>query len=417
MAAFIKFLKLPLPKVDNLPENAEATTDIPYNVVQFLKLAVDALQEPVTRFLESSHADWIFYDFAPYWIGPIASKLGIKRAFYTIFTAPCMAFMGSPSVLTGKDVVRTKPEDYTVPPPWVPFSTTVAFRYYEIMKIVDILTENASGVSDMYRAGVAIENCDMVAIRACFEFEPEWLQLLQSLYQKPVFPVGQLPTMAFDGGDENDTWRWMKSWLDKQAKSTVVYVAFGSEAKPSQEEVNEIALGLEKSELPFFWVLKIRRGDSDVAVLELPEGFEERTKGRGLVYTSWVPQFKILSHGSVGGFLTHSGWSSVVEAIQNQKPLVLLTFLADQGLNARVLEEKKMGYSIPRDERDGSFTSDSVADSLRLVMVEEEGRVYREKIKEMKDLFVNNDRQQGYIDNLMNYLKVHGNPKVGWGSK
>lgn len=193
----------------------------------------------------------------------------------------------------------------------------------------------------------------------------------------------------------------------------MVYVAFGSEAKPTQDEVNEIALGLEKSELPFFWVLRTQRGPTDPEVLQLPEGFEERTKGHGLVCTGWTPQLKILGHESVGGFLTHSGWSSVVEAIQEEKPLVLLTFLADQGLNARVLEEKKMAYSIPRDERDGSFTSGSVADSLRLVMLKDEGRIYREKLKEMKDLFVSRDRQEGYVNNLLDYLKVHRNPERG----
>lgn len=65
-----------------------------------------------------------------------------------------------------------------------------------------------------------------------------------------------------------------------------------------------------------------------------------------------------------------------------------------------------MGYTVPRDERDGSFTSDSVADSLRLVMVEEEGRIYRERIKEVKDFFVNKERQEGYINNLLRHLII-----------
>ncbi|CAL5197183.1 unnamed protein product [Lathyrus oleraceus] len=405
LAPLIKFVSLPMPKVDNLPENAEATSDVSYDVVQHLKNAHDKLEQPLTHFLKSSNADWIFHDFTHFWLAPVASKLGIKSVFFSIFTPPFIGFLGPVSVLMGNDPGRIKPEDFTVAPPWVPFQTTVAYRYFEIMKIADVVSKNDSGYSDVYRAGGCLQNCDTILIRGCIEFEPEWFRVIQNIHQKPVLPAGELPTTVFNCSDENETWWWMKEWLDKQPCGTVVYVAFGSEAKPSQEEVTKIALGLEKSKLPFFWVLRVQRGHTDKNVLELPEGFEERTKGSGVVCTYWVPQMKIMGHKAVGGFLTHAGWTSVVEAIQNEKPLVLLTFLADQGINARVLEEKKMGYSVPRDEKDGSFTSDSVANSIRLVMVEEEGKIYRENIKEMKDLFVNPKRQDRYIDNLLNHLR------------
>lgn len=59
-----------------------------------------------------------------------------------------------------------------------------------------------------------------------------------------------------------------------------------------------------------------RRGVSDNESIELPDGFEERTVGRGVVCTSWGPQLKILAHDLVGGFLSHTGWGSVVEAIE-----------------------------------------------------------------------------------------------------
>ncbi|CAJ1940285.1 unnamed protein product [Sphenostylis stenocarpa] len=407
LAPLIKFVNLPLPTVQNLPQNAEATTDVPYDVVQYLKKAYDALEEPFTRFLESSKAHWLFYDFAPFWAPSVASKFGIKSAFFCVFPPSCMGFFGPPSVIMGNDPIRTKPEDFTVPPSWVPFPTTVAFRYFEIKKIFDSIYDNDSGFSDAYRFGATILNCDIVVIRGCTDFQPEWFQVLENIYQKPILPVGQLVSTELDGGLFGETWQWMKDWLDRQKHGSVVYVAFGTEAKPSQDEVTAIALGLEKSKLPFLWALTVRRGPWDPDVLRLPEGFEERTRGCGIVCTSWVPQLKILGHVAVGGFLTHCGCNSVVEGIQNAKPLILLTFWADQGLIARVLEEKKMGYSLPRDERDGSFTSDAVADSLRLVVVEEEGRIYRETIKEVKDLFVNKERQERYMGGLLNYLLNH----------
>lgn len=66
-----------------------------------------------------------------------------------------------------------------------------------------------------------------------------------------------------------------------------------------------------------------------------------------------------------------------------------------------------MGYAIPRSESDGSFTSESVAESLRLVMVEEEGKCYREKAKEMEEVFGNQELNERYINNLLNYLKAN----------
>ncbi|TKY58729.1 UDP-glycosyltransferase 91A1 [Spatholobus suberectus] len=46
LAAPIKFVKLPLPKVDNLPENTEATSDVPYDVVPSLKRPTTPSKNP-----------------------------------------------------------------------------------------------------------------------------------------------------------------------------------------------------------------------------------------------------------------------------------------------------------------------------------------------------------------------------------
>ncbi|GLJ22216.1 hypothetical protein SUGI_0417530 [Cryptomeria japonica] len=50
----------------------------------------------------------------------------------------------------------------------------------------------------------------------------------------------------------------------------------------------------------------------------LLEGFEEPMRERGLVYCKWAPhhQQQILCHPSTRGFLSHCGWSSVLEALR-----------------------------------------------------------------------------------------------------
>ena len=152
-------------------------------------------------------------------------------------------------------------------------------------------------------------------------------------------------------------------------------------------------------------MLTDQSGSSDNEVIELLKGFEERTHGRGVVCRTWAPQFKILNHDSVGGLLIHSGMSSVVEAFQLGKPLVLLPFMFDQGTIATYLAEKKMAYMVHRDEMDGSFEPESVADSLSLVMVKEEGKVYREKAKEMMTLFGDRNAQDKCVDDLLHFLQ------------
>lgn len=259
LSPFLSFVKLPFPQVDNLPQDAEATSDLPYDKVQFLKKAIDDLKQPLSDFLQTSDAHWILYDFAPYWLGQeIGPSLGIKTAFFSIYTPQCLVFLG-PMFGDG----RIKPEDFTVSPDWVPFPSTVVFRHFEIMKIFDSVSGNITGVSDLDRLKMSAHYSDLVVVRGCPEFDREWIQLLGDVYGKTIFPVGQLPTSEYDSGDDNPTWQSIKDWLDKQPKASVVYVAFGSEAKPSQDELTEIALGLEKSELRFFWVFRRRRGPSD----------------------------------------------------------------------------------------------------------------------------------------------------------
>uniref|UniRef100_A0A7N0ZUZ4 Uncharacterized protein n=1 Tax=Kalanchoe fedtschenkoi TaxID=63787 RepID=A0A7N0ZUZ4_KALFE len=413
LSRFLNLVKLQLPASDgNIPNDAEATIDVPYDKVQYLKRAYDGLERQMVEFLEGERPDWILHDFAAYWVSSVAKKLGIGCAYFSIFV-PALACMTVPTshLLHVEDDRRT-PEDFTVPPKWIPFETKVAFRYFEIAKIFDAVDDsNVSGISDLERANESTRGCDLMCVRGCSQLDGQWFQLAEKLHGKPVIPVGQLPTTPSDQQEDDASktkeWLRIKAWLDQHEAASTVYVSFGSEAKPTQEEVTELAYGLEMSGLPFFWVLRTRRGSSDEDVVKLPEGFEERVAGRGVVYTTWVPQLKILSHESVGGFLSHAGWSSVVEAMQYSKALMLVTFLADQGLNARVLEEKMMAYSVPRREKDGWFSRESVADSLRLVVVEEEGKAYRDKAKEMSKLFGDAAVQDGYVNSLLDYLQSH----------
>ena len=54
----------------------------------------------------------------------------------------------------------------------------------------------------------------------------------------------------------------------------------------------------------------------------------------------WAPQVNALSHDSVGGFVTHCGWNSVLEAISVGVPMVAWPLYAEQRLNRVFLVEE-----------------------------------------------------------------------------
>ncbi|XAR73500.1 Soyasaponin III rhamnosyltransferase [Bertholletia excelsa] len=404
LSPLIDFVKLTLPRISELPVGAEATMDVRVEDVHYLKKALDGLEIQLANFLEASKPDWIIYDFAQHWVPTIAGKLGVSRAFFLIINAWFASFFGPASAMTDRSrPLISDPEQLTTQPEWINFPTNLAFRLHESKRLVNFLKHNLSEASDFFRGGSAIVGCDVFLIRHCREFEPQWLTLVEELHQKPVIPVGLMPPSVEDSvsDQQNQTWVTISEWLNKRRKGSVVFIALGSEVTLTQNELTELALGLELSGLPFFWALRKPPGSA-----ELPEGFEERASKQGLVWTSWAPQPRILSHESTGGFLTHCGWGSIVEALGQGLPLIMLPFLIDQGLNARVLEEKQVGVEVSRDE-EGNYSRHSVAESVRRVMVDSNGRIYRDKAREMSAVFGDKVVQGRYLDHLIQYLESH----------
>ncbi|KZV49648.1 UDP-rhamnose:rhamnosyltransferase 1-like [Dorcoceras hygrometricum] len=403
VSSFI-FVKIPLRKVEGLPEDAESTMDIRAEDMDYLKKAYDLMETDVAQYLQNSSADAVVYDFASFWVPKIATNLGISRFFYSIFEAWFWGFFGTVDDLINELEGRKKPEDYMSPPKWITFDTNIALKYYEAKMICLAGEKNASGFSDAYRSGMGISQSDAFILRHCNEFDTEWLNLLANLYQKPLIPLGFLPPQ-FEETEDDDSENWvsLKKWLDYQIEGSVLYIALGSEAMINQDQLTELAYGLELADIPFLWAF--REPKSTGRNMILPDGFEGRIQGRGIVWKGWAPQLKILDHDSVGGFLTHCGLGSTLEALMFGAPLILLPLMVDQWLNSRILEEKQIGVEVERNEEDGSFTRDAVALAVRLVMVEEGGKKFRDKAKETGAVFGNRRLHDRYVDHFISYLE------------
>ncbi|KAJ7962439.1 UDP-glycosyltransferase [Quillaja saponaria] len=358
-------------------------------------------ENPIREFIAKNSPDWILTDSAPYWVADIAQELQVKLMVFSVFTAATSVFFG-----VGNQLRKEARESLTVPPKWVTFPSLVAFKeFQEKYVFAGFYTENASGISDSARLAKVLNSCQAVAVRSCNEFEGEYLTLFEKLIGKPVIPVGLLPPEMPERRKIKDgSWGKIFEWLDKQNPKSVVFVGFGSECKLSKDQVFEIAYGLELSGLPFVWALRKPSWAIDEQDC-LPSGFVDRTSEKGTVCIGWAPQVEILAHPSIGGSLFHGGWGSVIETLQFGHALVILSFIVDQPLNARLLVEKGLAIEV-KTSKDGSFTRDDIAKSLRQAMVLEEGLQLRIRAKEAAALFGDQKlHQDNYMAAFVRFLK------------
>ncbi|XP_004306715.1 PREDICTED: putative UDP-rhamnose:rhamnosyltransferase 1-like isoform 2 [Fragaria vesca subsp. vesca] len=379
---FINLVPIPFPPLepDFLPEGAEASVDVPVQQYANLQVAVDLLQTPIKQFIADKMPDWIIADFFTHWVVDIAKENGVLPTIQSL----------------------------TSPPEWITFPSLLSLKDYEAVKRLLAWEVNKTGMCFAWRLAKIVSASQVLAIRTCSEIEGDYLEVYKKITGKPVIPTGVLPPdqpgKRAEGEVNSDA--SMFDWLDKQKPRSVVFVGFGSECRLSKEQVHEMAHGLELSEQPFIWGLrKPNSTESDEVDDFLPLGFTDRTSEKGLVCFGWVPQMEILGHPSIGGSLFHSGWGSVIETLQFGHGLVVLPFMYDQPLNARLLVEKGLAAEVKRNE-DGSFSRGEIAKSLRLAMVEEEGEQLRSNARKAAAVIGDHKLQHDhYISAFVNYLK------------
>ncbi|KAK4431418.1 UDP-glycosyltransferase 88B1 [Sesamum alatum] len=206
----------------------------------------------------------------------------------------------------------------------------------------------------------------------------------------PVFSVG--PLLASEGRQGGGGIHDCLNWLDKQSSKSVVYLCFGSLGLFSAAQLKEIAVGLERSGQRFLWVVRSPPSDDnskrflpppepDLDSL-LPAGFLDRTKDRGLVVKSWAPQVAVLNHESIGGFVTHCGWNSMLEAVCAAVPMVAWPLYAEQKMNRLVLVED-MRVALRMEVAEDDFVAaEEVEQRVRELMESEKGREIRKVVEE-----------------------------------
>ncbi|KAL6888181.1 hypothetical protein ACP4OV_009207 [Aristida adscensionis] len=204
----------------------------------------------------------------------------------------------------------------------------------------------------------------------------------------PVYPVG--PLVRSGSGEEGGASACV-DWLDRQPRGSVVYVSFGSAGALSVEQTAELAAGLEATGHRFLWVVRMpchaeatTCGDGDDPLAWLPEGFLERTSGRGLAVAAWAAQVRVLCHPATAAFVSHCGWNSVQESVVAGVPMLAWPLYAEQRMNAAVLSENA-GVALRLGAAAGGWVSrEEMAAAVREVMEGETGRAVRWRTGELR---------------------------------
>ncbi|TVU17243.1 hypothetical protein EJB05_33262, partial [Eragrostis curvula] len=315
-----------------------------------LKRLIDAyrmLHEPLLLCLsaQSIPPSCIISDLCQPWTGDVARELGIPRLMFNGFCA--FSSLCRYIIHQGKVFENVTRENELVVLPGFP-------HHIEASKAKSPGNFNFPGFEQFGEKILEEERrADGVVTNSFYELEPLYHEAYQEKIGKKVWSLGpmflcntDMNAMAARGNKSSVDEKHCVRWLDSMKPGSVLYVSFGSMARTVLSQIEEIALGLESSKSPFLWVIKSDDKASDIDKM-MAEGFEERIRGRGFIIRGWAPQAMILSHPSVGGFMTHCGWNSIIEGISSGVPLITWPHCAEQFLNEKlILDTLKIGVSV-----------------------------------------------------------------------
>ncbi|KAK4793659.1 hypothetical protein SAY86_024094 [Trapa natans] len=396
----ITFVPITVPHVDGLPDGTETTSDVPFPLHSLVMTAMDRTEPIVGPLLNELKPHIIFYDFA-YWLPRLARSIGVPAVHYCTVSTVTIGYTVCPA---RKERLEELTEvDFMDPPAGYP-DMSIRLHLHEARPLTrTTLMEFGSHTRFFDRMFYSMDEADAIAFRSCREIEDPYIVFIQEQYRKPVLLCGAVipepPTTQLD-----ETWA---SWLGQFGRGSVILCAFGSECTLKKEAFQELVLGLELTGLPFIAALKQPIGAESIDSA-LPEGFEERTRGRGVVEGGWIQQQLILEHPAIGCFVTHCGSNSLTEALVNQCQLVLLPHVGDQIFNARMMGSKlKVGVEVEKDEADGALRKEAVCRAIKAVMDEgsEQGIEVRENHARLREVLLDKGLDSSYTESFDNQLR------------
>ncbi|KAJ4715058.1 Glycosyltransferase [Melia azedarach] len=376
------------------PSNRDATQDIPALCESIRRTCLGPFLELLAKLNSSADVPPVSCVVSDGVMGfgvEAARKVGIPDV--QLWTASACGFMAylQYDELVRKGIVPFGDEEFLTdgtldtPADWIPGLRDMRLKDFpSFMRVTDI----NEIMFDYLR--VESQNClksSAIIFNTFDEFETEALEVIASKVPN-IHTIGPLPLlcrhlpknelMSFRSSLWKEDSECLR-WLDDKEPNSIVYVNYGSITVMTDQHLKEFAWGLANSKHPFLWIVRpdVVMGDSAI----LPEEFFEEIKGRGMI-ANWCPQDKVLSHPSVGVFLTHCGWNSILETVCGGVPVICWPFFAEQQTNCRYsCITWGMGMEVNTDVK-----RDDIAKLVKEMMEGDKGKQMRQKAQEWKKI-------------------------------
>ncbi|KAI3867358.1 hypothetical protein MKX03_036485 [Papaver bracteatum] len=379
----IKTLVLPFPNHPRLPQGIENVKDLSPNLFYTMLNAMSGLYNPILEWFKShpSPPVAIISDFFLGWTHELACELGIPRIDFSPSGAMAIAVMDK--LFQNAPKLNGDPYHQIESFPDIPSSPF--YPWWQLPSLYRSLKHGEPESEFIRKSMLANFESWGIVINSFSELESVYLDYLRKKpnglgYYNRVLAVGPILPSDDDvtgpakekGGSGSVSTDDILSWLDKCPDNSVVYVCFGSQVVLTNKQMEELASGLESGGVRFLWCVKeptVGHVDGEYSVV--PAGFEDLTAGKGMLIRGWAPQLPILKHRSVGSFMTHCGWNSVIEGLTSGVVMLAWPMRAEQFVNATLLvDQAKVAIrvcegvdTIPNAAELSRILSDSVSEN------------------------------------------------------
>ncbi|XP_050209308.1 scopoletin glucosyltransferase-like isoform X1 [Mercurialis annua] len=405
-----------------LPEGCEIASSINSQemAIKFAK-AMSLLQQPLARILNEIRPDCLVADMMFPWATEVALEFGIPRLVFHGISTFALCVYNHLNRYEPHKTLDSDTEPFIIPglPDQIKITRSQVPNY--------IKEKNNNKQSETMDRILKSEATSYgILINSFQELEPAYLEHYRKVMGRKAWSIGPLSLCnnhdeSLIGEDE------CLRWLDLKKPNSVLYICFGSMFKFSDSQLLELAMAIEACGQNFIWVVNKKEENNEELVPAaaadseifnynvsswLPEGFEKRTKEKGLIIRRWASQVTILAHQAIGVFMTHCGWNSTLEGVCAGVPMVTWPLHAEQFFNEKLVTDVlRIGIGVgsqewSRYEKKIIINKNDIEKAVCKLMIGEEGEEMRNRAKKLKEMARNAVEEGGSSKNdLIGLLK------------